>query len=248
MTNFATPRKPGRPPGPTRPKAEANIPLTVALWRQRQDMQQASLRLNLQAQAICRRECGEDTDAAAALWKSVIKGECDNAALMLVLHPFLSALAPLDTATANLENEVRRQAEALPLWKDWAKDVRGVGPLSLGGIIGEAARPLSDYRTVSCVWKRFGLAVIDGQRQRLVAGNAELAVKQGYSPRRRAFAFNIGNCLMRQQKAADRYRQIYDERRLFEEGRVESSGHAHNRAMRYITKELLKDAWLASRA
>lgn len=43
-------------------------------------------------------------------------------------------------------------------------------------------------------------------------------------------------------------RLLYDERKAYEAGRVETPAHAHNRAKRYIEKRLIRDLWRAWRA
>ncbi|MDZ7735908.1 MAG: hypothetical protein U5P41_07265 [Gammaproteobacteria bacterium] len=113
--------------------------------------------------------------------------------------------------------------KTLPVWPRLA-DIRGLGSLGLALIVG-AAGNLSDYPDHSKLWKRLGLAVIDGGRQRRVAGNNDLAVRHGYSPQRRADIWRIGDSLFRAQservdketgellRAAGPWREVYDARR-----------------------------------
>jgi hypothetical protein len=110
------------------------------------------------------------------------------------------------------------------------------------------------------VWKRMGMAVIDGGRQRRVAGDA--ALLHGYSPARRSIMWNIGACLIKAQvrsakdeegnklasTAIGPYGQLYIDRKAMEAERVDSAAHAHNRAQRYVEKRLLRDMWKAWRA
>lgn len=218
----------------------------IALWRQRQDLRRAEQRLNLQCQSICRRECAGDKDEAAKLWKALLKGETDNAALVLVLTPYRQAMTSLDIAAKGIEKELVRAARKHPLWLSWAKDVRGLGELSFAGFLGEAGRSIRDYRSVSALWKRFGLAVIGDERQRRVA-DAELALAHGYNPQRRSYAYVLSTNLIKTQKADDAYRVLYDRRKEHELAREGvTKAHAHNRAMRVMVKELLKDAWIAA--
>lgn len=237
---------------PDRPDDQSDrlaVGLLVELWRQRQDLRRAEKRLDLQCQAICRRAVGGDKVAAQRLWASLRgKGaEPQEDALLMILAPYTLAMDTLITSAVGIEKQVIKIVRTLPLWTDWAAGVRGVAELSLGGLIGEASRPLSDYRSVSALWKRMGLAVIGDERQRLKKGTEESAL-HGYSPQRRAFAYVLSTNLMRSQRAGDRYRDVYDRRKAYELARDLPKAHAHNRALRVMVKALLRDAWIAQRA
>jgi hypothetical protein len=65
---------------------------------------------------------------------------------------------------------------------------------SLAALVGEAG-DIGQWRTVSGLWKRMGVAVIDGQRQRMVA-DAEAAIVHGYSPSRRSVLWNVGGSII----------------------------------------------------
>lgn len=112
--------------------------------------------------------------------------------------------------------------------------------INLAAIIGECGE-IAGYRNPSCLWKRMGLAVIDGGRQRKVA-DAEQAIVHGYNPQRRAVAFLLGDCLIR---ANSPYKAVYDARKLVELQREEMTPiHAHRRAARYMVKRVLRDMWI----
>lgn len=214
----------------------------VEVWRQRQDMVRAQMRLTLQAKAICRRFVGGDLKQADALFRA-IEGDTAHpmadAARFAVVH-LVAAREPLDKARAALERQMEKLGRQLPI-AHMADTIRGIGPLALAKVAAECG-DLSAYRSVAAVWKRAGLAVIDGQRQRRVAGaDAEL---HGYSPSRRSTFWNMADGLLKAQgkdEAAGPYRQVYDRVKALELTRVESAAHAHNRALRRMTKELLKD-------
>ena len=220
-----------------------DVGIIVALWRQRQDIGRAYQRLDLQCQAVIRRYSDGDKAVATKRWAAIQKGADDEVAAILV--PYQLAMAPLAEARHALELQLAKRARALPLWTEWAKGVRGLGELSLAGLIGEAGRSLTEYRSVSALWKRMGLAVIGGERQRRIAGDA--AILHGYAPQRRAYAYVLSTNLMRSQKAEDPYRALYDTRKAYELARDIPKAHAHNRALRVMVKALLRDAWAAER-
>lgn len=217
------------------------------LWRLRQDMARAEKSLTNQIRAICRRLAGGKVEGGK-VYDSMMNG---------CAHPLAETAAaacawllaarqhPADGRKA-LEKRLTVLAKATPLWP-WAEGVRGLGALSLAKVYGECGDP-GAYRSEAALWKRAGLAVIDGGRQRLVGGDAALA--HGYSPERRSTFFVVADCLLKAQgkgEAAGPYRRIYDDRKALERPRVESDGHAHNRAMRFMTKRLLRDAFRVAR-
>jgi len=231
------------------------------LHRQRQDLHRAEKSLTLQIKAKCRRLSGGDKDEAETLYKAMTgKGDHGMAVYALAVSaPFLEARGIIEGQRKATEKQMAKEAEKLPV-ASWIKDIRGIGVGSLAAIVGEAG-DLSNYLTVSKLWKRLGLAVINGKRQQRVAG-AE-ALEHGYSPSRRSVIWNIGDPLVKQ---GEKYREIYLKRKEVEITKAEaegltvlpaakikdketsrSQGHIHNRAKRYMEKQLIKDLWRAWR-
>ena len=217
----------------------------VHTWRLRQDLVRARIKLELQCQAIIRRyNPGADLDECAKIWGRVQKGEGDPD-LVTVCIPYFEAMKPLKAHCAAIEKTLVKMAKAHPLYA-WTKDVRGFGELSLAGFVGECGRNPEAYRSPAALWKRFGLAVIDGERQRKCA-NADKAIQHAYSPQRRSWAFVLSTCLLRSQGSDGPYRLIYDERKACELANGQTKLVSHLRAQRYMLKRLLKHAWQASR-
>ncbi len=167
----------------------------------------------------------------------------------------VAARTPLVAARDDVESAMRKMAQSMPVWA-WGKDIAGFGPLGLAVIIGEAG-DLSNYATVSRLWKRLGLAVINGERQRKKA-SAEDAIAHGYNPRRRAEVWScVGDPLFKHQSArVDKetglvlrdpgpYRIVYDRAKAAFLERGTTKKHAHDHGMRLATKELIKDLWVA---
>lgn len=219
--------------------------LIQELWRQRQDLRSAGLRLQNQMFSLCRRLEDDDKEKAAKRLTRVLKNQ-DDPAFQTVMEPYLAALNTLDEAAIMIEKSLRREAARHPLWLTWGKDVRGIAELSLAGLIGEAGRPLVDYRGPAALWKRFGLAVIQGERQRRKTGDE--GIEHAFSPKRRAYAHVIATNLIRSQRKGDPFRDLYDQRKSLELERGLIPAHANNRAMRYMVKAVLKSAWISARA
>lgn len=126
----------------------------------------------------------------------------------------LSAIKPLILASAagrktwdDLKSaavkDMERLTKSLPVY-GFAKSVRGFGSLGLACIVAEAGIPIGEYRTVSGLWKRMGLAVFDGKRQQRCRDKDE-AARHGYSPKRRSEVWAFGSdSMFRQQWNADR--------------------------------------------
>ena len=121
---------------------------------------------------------------------------------------------------------------------------------------------MSNYPHYHHVWKRLGVAVIDGEPQRRTT-NKELAEKLGFKPDRRAVIWQIADNLMKQnytgkkRRTKDRegesgvpglYRRIYDERKAHERAEHPdySLSHTHKMAHKYMSKIFVKhwfQAW-----
>jgi hypothetical protein len=174
----------------------------VQLWRMRQRWHRAEKALTLQGKALCRAWTSGDKEAANALFEKAQAGDVTDPALAMALMPFLAAIGNFEPERTRIEKELRKLARATPVYP-WAAEVPGFGELGLAAIIGEASvrendgsiRTLGDYRSPSGLWKRMGLAVIRGERQRRVK-DKDLALEQGYSPARRSAMWNIGGGLI----------------------------------------------------
>jgi hypothetical protein len=224
-------------------------------WRMRRDMVRAQSRLTLQAKAICRRFCEGEIKEADKLYTAVTKGKDHPLAASagFAIMPLVDAMQPLVKNRAAFERHLTKLGAQLPI-AHMSDQIKGIGHLALAKVVAECG-DLSAYKSVAAVWKRAGLAVIDGERQRKCS-NAEKAIAHGYSPSRRSTFWNMADALLKCQgkdEDAGPYRQIYDARKAFEkakgtEEKPMSDLHAHNRALRYMTKCLLKDLTVEWRA
>ena len=234
--------------------ADSLIADIAETWRQRQDMVRAQQKLTLQAKAICRRFTAGDKGEAEKVYQAVLKQKEHPLAELAgkAILPLLLAQGPLKAQRATYEKRMAKLGKDLPI-AHMVAEIKGVSTMTLATIVAEVGDMSAYEKGVAGIWKRAGLAVIDGERQRKKAGEA--ALLHGYSPERHAVFWNVGCALLKAQgKIAEDgtdnrgpYRVVYDERKAYERPRVESDGHAHNRAMRYMTKRLLKHLWMAWR-
>lgn len=174
--------------------------------RRRVDLMRASTKLTLQIKAVARRMCDGDKTEANTKLLPALEGKGDHPkALVLAawVQPLLESRALIETHRKAEEKTLEKLAKSLPI-AEWVDQQKGLGHLSVGGVIGELG-DLNDYTNPAKIWKRMGLAVINGGRQRKVA-NAEEALLHGYSPQRRSMMWNIGAALIKQQGP---WRELY---------------------------------------
>jgi len=152
-----------------------------------------------------------------------------------------------DVSRTACEHVMEAHAKRLLVWP-WVESVKGMGALGLARIVADAGN-LSNYPTVAKLWKRMGVAVMNGCRQGKPAdpNDPNEWIEHGYCPERRSTLYVITDSLLRTND--DGYRALYLERKPHEAARpdVKTKAHAHNAAMRYVGKRLLRDLWRAWR-
>jgi len=136
----------------------------------------------------------------------------------------------------------------------WVKhpDNRGLGEVGVGSILARTG-DLWNYANPAKVWMRMGVGVVDGRAQRRVAGAD--ALRQKFSPYNATIIHRIAVSLL-QGNRGGRWKKLYDERKAkyramkperdphVPPGRKYSRKfHVHNRALRIVKKQLLKELW-----
>jgi hypothetical protein len=180
--------------------------------------------------------------------------------------------AQWDRMRANIEERMAATARELEIWP-WVKEVKGVAELGLAVIVGEAG-DIPNFTRPGKVWKRLGMACIDGMRQGRVPPDlsrddrAEAWKMRGYSPSRRAevWAF-LDDIMFRAQWRAARdedggkpektgkpvavaahgageYGIVYGERKEWNLARGFSPKHADVEARRYMSKRFVRNLWI----
>src|ERR1700733_12049423 len=215
----------------------------MALQRQRRFCIVSQSRCDRSAESFIASRLGYRPDAdakerkavfakASAFRKEVEKGGEGRAVVAYQQVDALSAAQPLIILSANardawdkhrtqVEKKMRQIARTLPAY-DFVSAIPGLGDLGFAIIVGETG-DLSGYATKERVWKRLGLAVIEGERQRCRT-SLEEAAKHGYSPKRRAEVWAVADSLFRHQwrgakedqpaHAIGRYGEVYAARKL----------------------------------
>ena len=219
----------------------ADIGYLLELYRDYRAMVRTHTALTLQVKSFCRRIVGGDKGEADKLLKS-IEGEAEHpltsgAAARLV--PFFAARDEIEKSRKQRLKEIEKLAKSLPAF-GFVATAPGFGTASFAAVIAECG-DLSNYANPAKVWKRMGLAVVDGKAQRRVTGID--GITMGFSPARRSLMWNIGECIVKSGKG--KYRAAYDARKAYEVERNPEIKKiaAHARAKRYAEKLLLKDLW-----
>lgn len=260
--------------------AAANIAALSELQRQRRFCIKSQSRSDRACEAFIARYLGYRPDMpkpegvviwkqAAALRRAVEKGVGSSdtlggegqASTDNQMSAALSACIPIiliggearrawDKQRAQTEKQMRKLARGLPVWP-WVEAIAGFGELGLAIIVGETG-DLSNYATKERVWKRLGLAVINGERQQRKSG-AEAAAAHGYNPSRRAEVWTISDSMLRHQwrgakddvppHAVGRYGEVYAARKTHTATREWTLGHRENDARRVMAKALVENLW-----
>lgn len=255
------------------PVSEETIVTLRGLHRERRFVMEQRKRLDLSLGAFLRRALGWQKDLPEAERKAIAKRASD-----IVKNPAGTPWEPIVNANDKARREfdrietdalkgMERLAKTLPVWPTFGEPIRGFGAASLAVIVAEAG-DLSAYSSHSKLWKRMGLAVMDGVRQGGLkkGAGADAWIDHGYSPSRRSLMWNIGDALVNKGKqikkvldangedtgereATGPYGAIYLTRKVYERERNPemSPMQIHRRAQRYVEKRLLRDLWQAWR-
>lgn len=203
--------------------------------QRRQDFVQTTTTMTNRIKGICRRLSDGDKTKGLKLYKNM------DVKTMATCQAFLDARELINVELKILDKLMLKQYyPELPAgFRQWVKDTRGLAEPSVLLMIGSIGNP-SDYANPARIWKRMGLAVINGERQRKCA-DKEKALAHGYNPRRRALMYVVGENLIRARNPS--YGDLYRTRKEYELKRELTKIHAHRRAMRVMVKQLLKDLW-----
>lgn len=147
--------------------------------------------------------------------------------LVEIIETTLGVRGPMDAARSTIEKHTVKLVVSMPIWTDWAKDIRGLGEKSIGTIIGECGS-LGNYANPAKVWKRMGLAPYKGKacsvwrKMKPPQLDKDDWAEAGYSPTRRSWAFNMGDPIIKTTDSP--YRELYLERKALEYEKCKNEG------------------------
>ena len=195
----------------------------------------------------------------------LIKSESPQEFSELIINS-RNAAAPFIENEEGFNRDIEKLVRKLPIWEAFGEPTKGIGLLGIGIIIAEAG-DLSNYPDHYKLWKRLGLAVIDGIAQGKLWKGApkEEWIKHGYVRRRRSqvYAYLCEPILKAQLRA------VKDENGKKTEERIALGPYgeyylrykarmiatypdisplwAHRRAHRAMEKRVVRDLWRAWR-
>lgn len=272
-----------------RNELEEIVKYLKSLSHERAQYIKAKTRLTNQMKAIARRLLNKPQGKPVSdkELSTLIEGAIAEETTLEGIVPLSWGRDSIDANLKSVELSMKKAVRELPIWTGWAENISGVGEITIANIIGgsvcEAETDLigrkyekkfttiGDYSNPAKLWKRWGVGVVDGARQRRIkakidekkkyretkefSGEQLKAIQHGYSPARRAQLWNLGEVFVKRGKY---YRRRYDQEKarqlqlhpeVFEDAwgnkkaKNYAQARAHNRAMRYVTKLFLVDFW-----
>jgi hypothetical protein len=254
------------------------IDLIRATYREMRFMEDQRKRADAAFMAYVRTQCGYSTHLPAAerdvtlkRAKALIAGTAAEDSLAPRVEWIRAgneaAFARFRQMEKEKELEMKKLVRSLPIWTDWAKEVRGVAEKGVGILIGEGGDPGAYLKGESGLRKRMGIAVVDGiaQGKLLKTASKDDWIRHGYNKKRRSAMYTIGDGLVKQ---GDHFRAVYLARKEHERQRFRgmgytvkpaaeikasekstciSDGHVHFRAQRFMEQRLLRAyyrAWM----
>ena len=197
--------------------------------------------------------------------KSIPDVEGDRLAIITILVMNVApSIIGLDAQKTAYEKRITQIVRKLPVWK-WVNgdDVRGVGEIMLGNVIGETG-DLANYDNPAKVWKRMGCAPYEKKGETHTGagwkskGTKSLTKSEweefGYNPKRRSVVFNLAVNIQMQcsglnakRKGADNAysRRHAEAKKLAAKKHPDwSNGHCENHALLLCGKRFLRDLWV----
>lgn len=164
----------------------------------------------------------------------------------------------LESSEARHFKQLEKVLADYPIWTDYLKGVKGVGPAMASVMITEFDIHKAKYS--SSMWKYAGLDVVNGagrsrKKEHLV--ESSYLDKDGVEKTKQGISFNpflksklvgvLGSSFLRAGALNNPYRKVYDDYRhrldnmpAHEE---KSKGHKHNMAIRYMIKMFIIDLY-----
>jgi hypothetical protein len=257
---------------------KATIDAIRAEYRDMRFMENQRKRNDLAFQSFIRTLCGYSTqipkaESAPALKRAqaLIAGTAPDDPLAARVEWMRAgsdaALAPFIGMEKEKVKSIEKMVKGLPIWTEWAAEIKGLGLKGIGSLIGEAG-DIGAYRSEAAFWKRMGVGVIDGVAQGKLSktASAEMWITHGYNAKRRSALWTIGDVLIIKQGAGTRYYDMYIARKAVERQKLEALGYTvkpggeikaaerdtcvsdqlvHRRAQRWVEKRLLRHMYRA---
>ena len=136
---------------------------------------------------------------------------------------------------------IKETVKSVPVYQEWLKGVKGIGPCFGAGLIAYIQTP-ERFHTISSLWTYSGYGINgDGTIQRRKKGE-----KANWNPQLKTLVWKIGNSFIKTKGA---YRDLYETVRAEYDAKwpEESDGHRLNAARRKMVKIFMSHLWLVWR-
>lgn len=151
--------------------------------------------------------------------------------------------------------QIQREVRKTP-FRTWIKESKGVGEKQAARLLAALGDPYinestGEVRTISQLWAYAGYAVDNGTARRPRKGMSQADLFKMGNPKVKMRSYLISVSCMK--SPGGRYRGVYEMERAYQEnavtpdGKPLTAGHQHNRALRKVSKEILRDLWIASK-
>jgi len=107
----------------------------------------------------------------------------------------------------NIKRDMTQALEPIPIYREWFKKIRGIGPLLAGAIIGEIGE-IKRFEHISNLWSWAGVGIHDGVADRRQAGK-----KSHWNPTMKRIGWKTGKSFI---KLGGYFRSAYDQFKLEE--------------------------------
>jgi len=157
----------------------------------------------------------------------------------------------LKAMETSIKRDVAKLLRGVPIWEEFFKPVKGVGPCLAGSLIAGIV-DISRFEYVSSLWKYCGMDVVDGEAPKRARGQ-----KISWNPFLRMTLYKASDSFIKQNPEKSLYRRLYDEKKAYyqakfpepvekgngKKGKKYTKLHIHNMAKRYAGKIFLQHLW-----
>ena len=106
-----------------------------------------------------------------------------------------------------LKKEISTLLKDIPIWSEWLKDVKGIGPC-LAGSLYAGIYDISRFFYISALWSYCGMGVVGGEAPR-----RQKKQKINWSPFLRMTMFKVTDSFIKQDPEKCLYRRLYTEKK-----------------------------------
>ncbi len=195
--------------------------------------------LTLQRSGYMRAKFALENKIGAVERRLKSAGAFSDLALLTTTIGFSEAIEVIDRNLKEVEKDISVKAASHPMYQ-FVLDHKGIGPKSFAAIVGECGS-LLNYDNPAKVFKRMGLAVMDGTRIQKRGKTKQEFIDWGYSKRRRTWMYLLTEAIEKQTAGnGSVYKDLYVERKAYEKAKNEAGDYKEQAAEAISEKNIGK--------